>query len=427
LATFIVVLTADVHSNSSQAALYLGTDLGTVGAGMAGKLTARKVETAKPGKYSDGNNLYLIVSPTGSRKWVLRFTWRGRAKEMGLGSASTVLLADARDKATAARRKVAQGLNPIEERRRDNGIPTFGEMADSVRETLVAGFRNEKHKAQWKMTLETYAAPLRGKPVDTIVTDDVLAILKPIWMTKSETALRLRGRIEKVLDAAKANGFRQGENPARWRGHLDHLLPKRPKLSRGHHAAMPYEELAKFIAKLRERNALAAQALELCILTAARSGEILGMRWDEVDLGKKLWIIPAERMKAGREHRVPLSSRAISILQKLEKIKLGEFVFPGQVRHKPLSNMAMEMVLRRMKLQNVTVHGFRSSFRDWAGNATNFPRELAETALAHVIGDKAEQAYRRSDAIEKRRKLMEAWANHCEPRAGSTVVQMRKR
>jgi integrase len=394
---------------------------------MAGKLTARKVETAKPGKYSDGNNLYLIVSPTGSRKWVLRFTWRGRAKEMGLGSASTVLLADARDKATAARRKVAQGLNPIEERRRDNGIPTFGEMADSVRETLVAGFRNEKHKAQWKMTLETYAAPLRGKPVDTIVTDDVLAILKPIWMTKSETALRLRGRIEKVLDAAKANGFRQGENPARWRGHLDHLLPKRPKLSRGHHAAMPYEELAKFIAKLRERNALAAQALELCILTAARSGEILGMRWDEVDLGKKLWIIPAERMKAGREHRVPLSSRAISILQKLEKIKLGEFVFPGQVRHKPLSNMAMEMVLRRMKLQNVTVHGFRSSFRDWAGNATNFPRELAETALAHVIGDKAEQAYRRSDAIEKRRKLMEAWANHCEPRAGSTVVQMRKR
>ena len=394
---------------------------------MAGKLTARKVETAKPGKYSDGNNLYLIVSPTGSRKWVLRFTWRGRAKEMGLGSASTVLLADARDKATAARRKVAQGLNPIEERRRDNGIPTFGEMADSVRETLVAGFRNEKHKAQWKMTLEIYAAPLRGKPVDTIVTDDVLAILKPIWMTKSETALRLRGRIEKVLDAAKANGFRQGENPARWRGHLDHLLPKRPKLSRGHHAAMPYEELAKFIAKLRERNALAAQALELCILTAARSGEILGMRWDEVDLGKKLWIIPAERMKAGREHRVPLSSRAISILQKLEKIKLGEFVFPGQVRHKPLSNMAMEMVLRRMKLQNVTVHGFRSSFRDWAGNATNFPRELAETALAHVIGDKAEQAYRRSDAIEKRRKLMEAWANHCEPRAGSTVVQMRKR
>ena len=394
---------------------------------MAGKLTARKVETAKPGKYSDGNNLYLIVSPTGSRKWVLRFTWRGRAKEMGLGSASTVLLADARDKATAARRKVAQGLNPIEERRRDNGIPTFGEMADSVRETLVAGFRNEKHKAQWKMTLETYAAPLRGKPVDTIVTDDVLAILKPIWMTKSETALRLRGRIEKVLDAAKANGFRQDENPARWRGHLDHLLPKRPKLSRGHHAAMPYEELAKFIAKLRERNALAAQALELCILTAARSGEILGMRWDEVDLGKKLWIIPAERMKAGREHRVPLSSRAISILQKLEKIKLGEFVFPGQVRHKPLSNMAMEMVLRRMKLQNVTVHGFRSSFRDWAGNATNFPRELAETALAHVIGDKAEQAYRRSDAIEKRRKLMEAWANHCEPRAGSTVVQMRKR
>jgi integrase len=190
---------------------------------------------------------------------------------------------------------------------------------------------------------------------------------------------------------------------------------------------MLYEEVSGFIGKLRERDAPAAQALELCILTAARSGEILGMRWDEVDLGKKVWTIPAERMKAGREHRVPLSSRAISILQKLEKLKLGEFVFPGQVRGKPLSNMAMEMVLRRMNLHSITVHGFRSSFRDWAGNATNFPRELAETALAHVIGDKAEQAYRRSDAIEKRRELMEAWANYCEPRAGSTVLQIRRK
>ncbi len=256
---------------------------------MAGNLTARRVQTAKPGKYSDGGNLYLIVSPTGARKWVLRFTWRGRAKEMGLGSASSVPLADAREKAAGARRKIAQGLNPIEERKRDNGIPTFGEMADSVRETLSAGFRNEKHKAQWKMTLETYAAPLRDKPVDTITTDDVLAILKPIWTTKAETASRLRGRIEKVLDAAKAKGFRVGENPVRWRGHLDHLLPKRPKLARGHHLAMAYEEVSAFIARLRESNSLAAQALEVCILTAARSGEILGMRWDEIDLDKKLW------------------------------------------------------------------------------------------------------------------------------------------
>jgi integrase len=394
---------------------------------MAGNLTTRKVETGKPGKYSDGGNLYLIVSGTGSRKWVLRFTWRGKAKEMGLGSAASVPLADARERAASARRKIAQGLNPIDERKRTGDVPTFGEMADDVREALSAGFRNEKHNAQWKSTLETYAAPLRAKPVDTIATDDVLAVLKPIWTTKAETASRVRGRIEKVLDAAKAKGFRNGENPARWRGHLDHLLPRPSKLARGHHAAMPYEDVAAFVAKLRKREATSALALELCILTAARSGEILGMRWPEIDLDKKIWTVPANRMKAGREHRVPLSSRAVTILRKLEKLKTGEFVFPGQARSKPLSNMAMEMVLRRMKVEDATVHGFRSSFRDWAGNVSNFPREVTETALAHVIGDKAEQAYRRGDALEKRRKLMEAWAAYCEPRHSTNVVQIRKR
>ena len=394
---------------------------------MKGGLTARKVVTAKPGKYSDGGNLYLIVSPSGSRKWVLRFTWRGRAKEMGLGSAATVSLADAREKAATARRKIAQGLNPIDERKRTSGVPTFGEMADQVREALSAGFRNEKHKAQWKSTLATYAAPLRDKPVDTITTDDVLAILKPIWTTKPETASRVRGRIEKVLDAAKAKGFREGENPARWRGHLDHLLPRPSKLARGHHAAMPYDEVAAFVADLRGREALAALALELCILTAARSGEILGMRWDEIDLDKKIWTVPAHRMKAGREHRVPLSQRATAILVRLSEGRSGDFVFPGQRRDKPLSNMAMEMMLRRMKIENATVHGFRSSFRDWAGNETGYPRELIETALAHVIGDKAEQAYRRSDALEKRRDLMEAWAGYCEPKRLANVLPMKRR
>jgi integrase len=389
---------------------------------MASKLTARKVETAKPGKYSDGGNLYLIVSETGSRKWVLRFTWRGRAKEMGLGSAASVPLTDAREKAASARRKIAHGLNPIDERKRDGGIPTFGEMADDVRETLSAGFRNEKHKAQWKSTLETYAAPLRAKPVDTIGTDDVLAVLKPIWTTKAETASRVRGRIEKVLDAAKAMGFREGENPARWRGHLDHLLPRPSKLARGHHAAMPYEDVAAFMAKLRGREAVSALALELCILTAARSGEILGLRWSEIDLGKKIWTVPADRMKAGREHRVPLSARAVAILRQLEKLKSGNFIFAGQAHNKPLSNMAMEMVLRRMRIDDATVHGFRSSFRDWAGNISTFPREVVETALAHVIGDKAEQAYRRSDALEKRRKLMDAWGAYCEPKKAQNVV-----
>jgi integrase len=392
---------------------------------MASKLTARKVETAKPGKYSDGGNLYLIVSATGARKWVLRFTWRGRAKEMGLGSATSVPLADAREKAASARRKIAQGVNPIEERKRDGGIPTFGEMADDMRETLSAGFRNEKHKAQWKSTLETYAAPLRAKPVDTISTDDVLTVLKPVWTTKAETASRVRGRIEKVLDAAKAKGFREGENPARWRGHLDHLLPRPSKLIRGHHAAMPYEDVAAFIGKLREREATAALALEFCILTAARSGEVLGARWSEIDLDKKIWTVPANRMKPGRVHRVPLGGRAVSILKHLAQLS-GDFVFPGHSRGKPLSNMAMEMMLRRMKIEDATVHGFRSSFRDWAGNATTFPREVTETALSHVIGDKAEQAYRRSDALEKRRKLMEAWASYCEPKANSNVLRLRK-
>jgi integrase len=248
-------------------------------------------------------------------------------------------------------------------------------------------------------------------------------LLKPIWTAKAETASRVRGRVEKVLDAAKAKGFRDGENPARWRGHLDHLLPRPSKLARGHHAAMPYEDVAPFIAKLRKREASAALALELCILTAARSGEILGMHWSEIDLDKKIWTVPANRMKAGREHRVPLSPRAVDIFRQLEKLRTGEFVFPGQARGKPLSNMAMEMILRRMKIENATVHGFRSSFRDWAGNVSNFPRELVETALAHVIGDKAEQAYRRSDALEKRRKLMDAWAAYCAaPRTGSLVA-----
>jgi integrase len=381
---------------------------------MGGKLTARRVQTAKPGKYSDGGNLYLVVSSVHTRKWVLRFTWRGRPKEMGLGSAAHVPLADAREKAAEARRKVAHGLNPIDERKRNGFIPTFGQMADEVCEALSAGFRNDKHKAQWKSTLETYAAPLRAKPVDAIGTDDVLSVLRPIWTEKAETASRLRGRIEKVLEAAKARGFRQGENPARWRGHLDHLLPRPSKLTRGHHAAMPYEAVADFIRDLRAREGMASVALEFCVLTAARSGEVLGLRWPEIDLERSIWTVPAARMKAGREHRVPLSARVLAILRGLADAKQAEFVFTGSRREKPLSGMAMEMLLRRMDVKNATVHGFRSAFRDWAGNMTNFPRELIEGALAHVIGDKAEQAYRRGDALERRRELMEAWSRFCE-------------
>ncbi len=377
---------------------------------MAGKLSARKIQTAKPGKYADGGNLYLIVAKTGSRKWVLRFNWRGQAKEMGLGSARSVPLADARERAAHARRKIAQGTNPIDDHRRDQGIPSFGTLAKTVHESLSAGFRNSKHKDQWINTVKTYAAPLWDKPVDSIGTDDVLEILNPIWLDKHETASRLRGRIEKVLDAAKARRFREGDNPARWKGHLDHLLPRRSKLPRGHHAALPYREVPAFLAHLRDRESPAALALEFCILTATRSGEVLGARWAEIDLEEKVWTIPAHRMKAAREHRVPMSGRTVQILKNMAEFKSGDFVFPGQKPGKPLSNMAMEMVLRRMKRDDITVHGFRSSFRDWAGNETNYAREVIETALAHVVGDKAEQAYRREDALEKRRRLMTDWA-----------------
>ncbi len=396
-----------------------------------GRLTARAAASTKPGRYGDGDGLWLVVSPTGARKWVYRFTWLGKVTEMGLGPAGAVPLAEARRLRDEARRTLASGANPIEARR-DAKVrarftkPTFGEIADVLIEAKGAEWRNEKHKAQWVMTLRDYCATLRAKPVDEIDTEAVLGVLKPIWLEKPETASRLRGRIEAVLDAAKAQGHRAGENPAAWRGHLAHLLPKRGKLTRGHHAAMPYDDVPAFIAKLRERDAIAAMALELCILTATRTNEVLGARWSEIDFESKVWTVPAERTKPGRPHRIPLSDRALAILEKLAEAKTGKLVFPGQRKGKSLSSMAMEMVIRRMKVENATVHGFRSSFRDWAGNETHFRREIAEAALSHVIGDKAEQAYRRGDALEKRRVLMDAWAAHCEPKTGSNVVALRR-
>jgi integrase len=395
-----------------------------------GKLNARKVETAKPGKHGDGDGLQLVVSPTGARKWVLRFMQGGKAREMGLGAYPEVGLADARERGLAERKLARGGVDPIAERRKAPAqaaaIPTFGELADEIAGQLAEGFRNEKHKAQWRMTLTVYAEPLRSKPVNEIATEDVLAVLKPLWQTKPETASRLRGRIEKVLSAAKAKGLRTGENPAAWRGHLDNLLPKQSTLTRGHHAAMPYADVPAFIADVRRRGATAARALEFCILTATRSGETMQARWQEIDLDGKIWTIPAERMKAGREHRVPLTARAVAILKEMKLAAIGDYVFPGQRRGRPLSNMALEMFLRRMQSE-YTTHGFRSSFRDWAGNETHFPRELAEHALAHVIGDKAEQAYRRGDALEKRRALMAAWEQYCEPAEGGKVVSIRRK
>jgi integrase len=290
-------------------------------------------------------------------------------------------------------------------------------MADDLIALVERESRNAKHVAGWKLTLTTHAAPIRAMKVNAIGTEDVLGVLRPLAEDRQETASRLRGRIERVLDAAKAKGYRQGENPARWRGHLEHFLAKRQKLARGHHAALPFAEVPAFVADLREREAMAALALEFLILTATRTAEVIGARWSEIDLGAKVWTIPAARMKAGREHRVPLSARAVQILEKALESRIGDHVFPGpakaKVKDRPLSTNAFRALLIRALGTDkppITPHGFRSSFRDWCGEASNFPRELAEQALAHAVGDAVEQAYRRGDALEKRRLLMDAWA-----------------
>ena len=402
---------------------------------MAGKLNARQVETlTEPGRYSDGGNLYLSITPNGGKRWV--FAYRGAPKpgsknnryEMGLGSAGRngVSLKEARAKAVEARRLLSSGVDPLAEKRdtakAERTIPTFGAFADQYIATHKTKFRNDKHVAQWEATLgEDYCGAIRSKPLNEIDTESVLAVLQPVWTKTPETASRLRGRIENVLDAAKAMGFRDGSNPATWRGHLKTLLPARQKLTRGHHAALAYDDLPAFMAALRSRQSLAAQALELCILTVTRTSEVLAAEWSEFDLEKALWTIPAQRMKAGHAHRIPLTERALDILTSLPRV--GAYVFPGNSKGKPLSGMAMAMQLRRMKREDITVHGFRSTFRDWASEQTSFPHETCEHALAHRISDKAEAAYRRGDQFEKRRKLMEAWTAWCNrPAAGNVVA-----
>jgi integrase len=394
------------------------------------RLSARQVETLKaPGRHADGGNLYLSISPQGARRWMFMYALNGKQREMGLGSAGKgeVPLATARARATAARATLAAGIDPLTAKREAAQraavaqAPTFGKMADDYVAAMKPSWRNATHAKQWIYTLEELAAPLRSRRVDQIQTADVLEVLQPLWQSVPETASRLRGRIERILDAAKAKGFRQGENPARWRGHLALLLPKRQKLTRGHHAALPYDQMPSFMANLREGNSLAAQALELTILCACRTSEVIGARWDEIDVPKRLWTIPPARMKAGKEHRIPLSDRAIAVLRDLAKAKRSNFVFPGNSPKVPLSNMSMAMYLRRLNAGKATVHGFRSAFRDWASETTAFPHEVCEAALAHVIKNKAESAYRRGDMLAKRAKLMNAWADYCESKAGKVV------
>ena len=347
----------------------------------------------------------------------------GKRTELGLGGGRDLSLAKARAEAETLRSVLATGGDPKAVRAKVEKIWTFGECADAYVEAMRPSWRNTKHAAQWAMTLTKYAAPVRDRAVDELTTQDMLGVLQPLWKRTPETAERLRGRMENVLDAAKAKGLRSGENPARWRGHLDQLLPKRQRLTRGHHAALPYDALPDLMGDLRSREADAARALEFCILTAARSGEVLGATWNEIDLDKKIWAIAAERMKAAKEHRVPLSPRAVEVLEAMRENATAGFVFPGTRPDTPLSSMAMAMLLRRMKA-DVTVHGFRSTFRDWASETTEFPHEVCEMALAHTITNRAEAAYRRGDLFEKRRRLMEAWAAYCGPRPTAEVVAL---
>jgi integrase len=406
-----------------------------------GRLTALTIQKAKqPGMYCDGGGLYLRVTADRTKNWVFRFVLNGRPRWMGMGPLHTIGLADARTRASDCRRQRYDGIDPIDARRAQRQQArldaaktiTFKECAEKYIAAHKAGWRNEKHAAQWEATLATYAGPVIGKlSVQAIDTTLVLKVIEPLWTTKPETAGRLRGRIESILDWAKVRGYRAGENPARWRGHLDKLLPARSKVRKvEHHAALPYDELPGFLAALRKQDGAASRALEFTILTAARTGESIGATWDEIITREKVWVIPAARMKAGREHRVPLSARAMGILEELKPADgaAAKFVFEGGKAGRPLSNMAFLMLLRRMGRGDLTAHGFRSSFRDWAAERTSFPSEVVEMALAHSVSDKVEAAYRRGDLFDKRRRLMDAWAEFLAKALveGTRVVSYRR-
>lgn len=372
-------------------------------------LTVRKVVTAPPGRYTDGRGLMLVVKPTGARSWVLRYQLNGRRRDMGLGPYPEVTLAEAREKALEARRRLVKGVDPLT--LRPTPSMTFREAAAALIQTKSSGWRNAKHKAQWPSTLATYAFPTLGDlDVMAIETPHVLAVLRPIWTVKPETASRLRQRIEAVLDFASVQGTRSGLNPARWRGHLENALPKPSQVRRvEHHPALDWRELPAFMAELAERQGASARALEFLILTSARSGEVRGMCWTEVDTQADVWIVPAERMKAAKEHRIPLTPQAIACLG--EPVTSDALVFPSPFDpRKLMSDMSLTAVLKKVGRGDITAHGFRSTFRDWAGETTSFPREVIEAAMAHRLQDKAEAAYARGDLFNKRRELMAAWS-----------------
>jgi integrase len=388
------------------------------------RLSARAVATIeKTGRHADGGGLYLQIK-NGGRSWI--FIYRDRAtnkqRNVGFGSINSVPLGEARQFAAAARLMLAKGIDPLADKKAKRAAlkkaQTFGDYCDEFLKSALAGFNNEKHRYQWRATLTNDAAALRPILLRDITTDDVRKVLEPIWHKKHETARRLRQRIERVLDAAKAAGLREGDNPARWKGNLQPFFGSQ-KRAKAHLPAIPYPEMPAFMSELRERSSTSARALEFTILTAARSGEVRGATWGEIDLEEKLWIVPAERMKTKRLHRVPLTSAAIALLTKLTKGKPNQLIFAGKEGN-PFSDTAMLECLRDLRC-GVTVHGFRSSFRDWVGDETSFPREIAEAALAHTIEDSTEAAYRRSDALRRRRDLMELWDGYLANDRGKII------
>jgi integrase len=402
-----------------------GVNSGVLFEAISMALTAKKISTLEEGRHGDGRGLYLQVTASGARSWLLRYERHGRERAMGLGSFEDFTLEEARDRARKARQLLKDGIDPIDARRETRNAQvlastkaaarnvTFKDCAAQYFNFHSSKWKNRKHAAQFLSTLETYAYPVFGKlPVASIDKSHVLTAIEPIWLEKTETASRLRGRIEAVLDFAQVRGYREGDNPAEWSGNLKHLLPAPTAVTKvKHHAALPYSDLPVFIKNLADRTGVAARALEFLVFTAGRTGEVLGARWEELDVAGKTWIVPADRMKAKKEHRVPLSEPAIVILKAIPRE--SDYVFPGAKPNVALSNMAMAELLKRMDRLDITVHGFRSTFRDWAAETTDYPNYVVEMALAHVVGNRVEAAYRRGDLFEKRRQLMAAWAEYC--------------
>lgn len=398
-------------------------------AALTGRLTKKLVENAGPGRHGDGGGLYLVVDPSGARRWIVRVTVKGQKNrkgaplrtDFGLGGADVVTLAQARERALEYRRMAKQGLNPRYNAKQD--VPTFAEIAEQVHIERLPTWENAKHEQQWINTLREYAFPKIGRmPVDSIGQPEVLMCLSPIWTEKQETARRLSQRIKTVLDVARSRGFREGENPVT--AIRDGKVLPKVKAKKEHHKAMSWQHVPGFYADLATRTAMAAKALMFTCLSGARTGEVLGMRWDEIDMDERVWTCPAERMKTGEDHLVPLTGAMLEIIEPLRALR-SEFVFEGQKRNRPLSNMAMLMLLRRMGVEGVTVHGFRSTFRDWAAEVASAPREVAEISLSHRIGSRVEQAYACSDLLERRRALMENWSNYVTG-SNSNVVALQK-